>query len=175
MAGYPQTPARVGQLLDQVGLAAFADRPARRLSGGEQQRIALARPLALDPEFIFLDEPMASLDPFATKGVEDIIANISSAGVKVVMTTHDLGQAHRSGGLHHSMPKAASATTGEDPVQALGLSTKPHRFASIETVQIVSPRGSRMLAVRSPPLGRERSVRLQGLLYEDSWVCLPSQ
>lgn len=97
-AGQTATPARVGQLLEQVGLAAFADRPARRLSGGEQQRLALARALARDPEILFLDEPTASLDPYAAKGVEDIITHIASAGVKVVMTTHDLGQARRLAG-----------------------------------------------------------------------------
>lgn len=98
MAGHSATPARIGQLLEQVGLLAFADRPARRLSGGEQQRLALARALGRDPEIVFLDEPTASLDPFASKGVEEIIARIAAAGVKVVMTTHDLGQARRLAG-----------------------------------------------------------------------------
>jgi tungstate transport system ATP-binding protein len=98
MAGNAASPARITELLERVGLAAFADRPARRLSGGEQQRLALARALARDPEILFLDEPTASLDPFATKGVEDIIRQIAAAGVKVVMTTHDLGQARRLAG-----------------------------------------------------------------------------
>jgi tungstate transport system ATP-binding protein len=94
-AGSAQTDAKIEQLLIRVGLAGLTHRPAKRLSGGEQQRLALARGLARDPEIIFLDEPTASLDPFATKGVEDIIADIARAGVKVVMSTHDLGQARR--------------------------------------------------------------------------------
>ena len=81
-----------------MGLAGFEHRPARRLSGGEQQRLALARALARDPEVLFLDEPTASLDPAGTKGVEDIIVRIANAGVKIVMATHDLGQARRLGG-----------------------------------------------------------------------------
>ncbi len=90
--------ARVNELLAQVGLAHLADRPARRLSGGEQQRLALARALARDPEILFLDEPTASLDPAATKAVEDIIAGVAASGVKVVMATHELGQARRLAG-----------------------------------------------------------------------------
>jgi len=90
--------ARVTELLDRVGLGALGDRPARRLSGGEQQRLALARALARDPEILFLDEPTASLDPAATKGVEDIVRNVAATGVKIVMATHDIGQARRLAG-----------------------------------------------------------------------------
>ena len=90
--------ARVTDLLTQVGLAPLAKRPARRLSGGEQQRLALARALARDPEILFLDEPTASLDPAATKAVEDIIRAIAARGIKVVMATHDLGEARRLAG-----------------------------------------------------------------------------
>jgi tungstate transport system ATP-binding protein len=78
-------------------MAALADRPARVLSGGEQQRLALARAWALRPEVLFLDEPTANLDPSATREVEAIIAAIHEAGTKVVMTTHNLGQARRLG------------------------------------------------------------------------------
>jgi tungstate transport system ATP-binding protein len=89
---------RVAELLDRVGLRALSDRPARRLSGGEQQRLALARALARDPEILFLDEPTASLDPAATKGVEDIVRDVAASGVKIVMATHDIGQARRLAG-----------------------------------------------------------------------------
>jgi tungstate transport system ATP-binding protein len=85
-------------LLREVGLAGLERRPARRLSGGEQQRLALARTLARDPGVLFLDEPTASLDPAATKSIEDIVRAVSARGVKVVMCTHDLGQAKRLAG-----------------------------------------------------------------------------
>jgi len=91
-------PARAAELLDLVGLEGLGARPARRLSGGEQQRLALARALARDPEVLFLDEPTASLDPAATKAVEDVIRAVAARGIKVVMATHDLGEARRLAG-----------------------------------------------------------------------------
>ncbi len=89
---------RTQDLLTLVGLQHLARRPARRLSGGEQQRLALARALARAPTVLFLDEPTASLDPYATKTIEDLVRAIAKLGVKVVMSTHDLGQARRIGG-----------------------------------------------------------------------------
>ncbi len=73
-------------------------RPARRLSGGEQQRLALARALARDPELLLLDEPTASLDPAATRGVEEIVRSAAQSGIKIVMASHDLGQVRRLAG-----------------------------------------------------------------------------
>lgn len=90
--------ARVRELLALVGLTSVADRPARKLSGGEQQRLALARALAKDPQILFLDEPTASLDPAATRSVEDLVGGIAARGIKVVMSTHDLGKARRLAG-----------------------------------------------------------------------------
>jgi tungstate transport system ATP-binding protein len=89
---------RIAEALDLVGLADFGERPARRLSGGEQQRLALARALVREPEVLFLDEPTASLDPAATKAVEDVVRAVAARGIKVVMSTHDLGEARRLAG-----------------------------------------------------------------------------
>ncbi len=89
---------RLRELLALVGLAGLGDRPARKLSGGEQQRLALARALARDPQVLFLDEPTASLDPASTKSVEDLIRDVAARGIKVVMSTHDLGEARRLAG-----------------------------------------------------------------------------
>jgi tungstate transport system ATP-binding protein len=99
-AGVPRTQrgVRTHQLLAQVGLQDLADRPAPRLSGGERQRLALARALARDPAVLFLDEPTASLDPAATLAIEELVRKVSASGVKVVMTTHDLGEAARLAG-----------------------------------------------------------------------------
>jgi tungstate transport system ATP-binding protein len=99
-AGAPrsQRPQRAAALLDRVGLSDLAQRPARRLSGGEQQRLALARALARDPELLLLDEPTANLDPAATRSVEDIILMAAQSGIKIVMASHDLGQVRRLAG-----------------------------------------------------------------------------
>jgi tungstate transport system ATP-binding protein len=88
---------RARDVLDAVGLAGVAERPARMLSGGEQQRLALARAWALGPEVLFLDEPTANLDPGAMRDVESIIGAIHATGTKIIMSTHNLGQARRLG------------------------------------------------------------------------------
>ncbi|HEY7382475.1 MAG TPA: phosphate ABC transporter ATP-binding protein [Beijerinckiaceae bacterium] len=88
---------RARDVLEAVDLAGIADRPARVLSGGEQQRLALARAWALGPEVLFLDEPTANLDPGATRDIESLIGQIRAGGTKIVMTTHNLGQAKRLG------------------------------------------------------------------------------
>jgi tungstate transport system ATP-binding protein len=99
VAGVPghEREGRARIALDRVGLASFADRPARVLSGGEQQRLALARAWMIEPEVLFLDEPTANLDPGATREIESIVQSIHASGTKVVMITHNLGQAQRLG------------------------------------------------------------------------------
>jgi tungstate transport system ATP-binding protein len=97
VAGVPRAERqdRVSMALAQVGLGYLAGRPARVLSSGEQQRLALARAWALEPKVMFLDEPTANLDPAATRAIEAVIAAMHERGVKIIMTTHDLGQARR--------------------------------------------------------------------------------
>jgi tungstate transport system ATP-binding protein len=95
--GFSRTEAkeRARIWLDRAELGHLAEQPARLLSGGEQQRLAVARALSLDPEVLFLDEPTASLDPASTHGIETLIQNAAAAGTKIVLITHDLGQARR--------------------------------------------------------------------------------
>lgn len=86
------------EILRHVGLEAHAHQPARLLSGGEQQRLALARALALEPDVLFLDEPTASLDPASTLAIEEIVQAAHAGGAKIIFVTHDLGQAKRLAG-----------------------------------------------------------------------------
>ncbi|MFV8834429.1 ATP-binding cassette domain-containing protein [Aquisalimonas sp.] len=86
---------RADEAIEQFGLQAIAHRPARVLSGGEQQRLALARAWALRPEILFMDEPTAALDPAAIRAVEEAVDTFHHNGTCIVMSTHDLGQARR--------------------------------------------------------------------------------
>lgn len=87
--------SRTRTVLERVGLGHRADDSARLLSGGERQRLALARAWVMQPRLLLLDEPTASLDPSATEAVERIIREIRTDGARVLMTTHNLGQATR--------------------------------------------------------------------------------
>jgi tungstate transport system ATP-binding protein len=103
--GRRERESRAAQALSRAGLSELAARPARVLSSGEQQRLAIARAWVTEPEVLFLDEPTSNLDPAATRAIEDLVLQIHAAGTKIVMTTHDLGQARRLAGevlfLHH--------------------------------------------------------------------------
>ena len=85
------------EALQQARLEHMALHPARLLSGGEQQRLALVRSLICQPELLLLDEPTANLDPASTHAVETLIHEAQSKGVTIIMVTHDLGQARRLG------------------------------------------------------------------------------
>jgi tungstate transport system ATP-binding protein len=81
--------------LEHAGLERIAQTSARLLSGGEKQRLAMARALALEPEILFLDEPTASLDPASTLRIEEMIGEALRAGTAIVLVTHDIAQARR--------------------------------------------------------------------------------
>lgn len=87
--------ARAAEVLARTGLSHLARRSARVLSGGEQQRLAIARAWALQPQVLILDEPTTHLDPAAVHRVENLVQEIHAAGATILMTSHDLGQARR--------------------------------------------------------------------------------
>ena len=99
LAGFSrqESAARAADALEAVGLLPLAQRAARVLSGGEQQRLALARAWAQRPDVLFMDEPTANLDPRSTREIEQVISVMHASGIKIVMTTHNLGQARRLG------------------------------------------------------------------------------
>ncbi|MFZ9038930.1 MAG: ATP-binding cassette domain-containing protein [Gammaproteobacteria bacterium] len=86
---------RRDEVLQHAGLYRQRSQPARLLSGGEQQRLALARALATEPEVLLLDEPCASLDSATTLQIENLLQETSARGVKIILVTHDIGQARR--------------------------------------------------------------------------------
>ncbi|MEM7596180.1 MAG: ATP-binding cassette domain-containing protein [Pseudomonadota bacterium] len=104
----------------RVGLGEMLDRPARSLSGGEQQKLALARAMIGAPKLLFLDEPCAALDGRATREIESILRDVRTEGTRLILSTHDLGQARRLGddiifllrGQVHETGKAAEFFAG---------------------------------------------------------------
>jgi tungstate transport system ATP-binding protein len=87
--------ARADEWAKRVGLGAALDQPAPQLSGGEKQKLALARALIRDPQIIFLDEPCANLDGRSMREIEAILKDAQSNGTRILMATHDIGQARR--------------------------------------------------------------------------------
>ncbi|KIT15722.1 Glutamine transport ATP-binding protein GlnQ [Jannaschia aquimarina] len=108
----------------RVGLDEMADRPGTDLSGGESQKLAIARALVIEPDLVFLDEPCASLDGSAIREIEALLLEAAASGTRIVMSTHDMGQARRladeiwflhRGRLHESGPAANFLTDPQTP------------------------------------------------------------
>ncbi len=108
-----QARGQAAQAAEDVGLDQMLGRPAHFLSGGERQKLALARALITKPDVLFLDEPCSSLDGRATREIEAILMRAASAGTRLIMSTHDMGQARRlatevlfllNGKLHETGP-----------------------------------------------------------------------
>ena len=87
--------ARAHEILRHAGMSHLAETPARVLSGGEQQRLAIVRAMACDPDIFFLDEPTSNLDPASTVAIEQMVRDVRDRGIPFVLITHDLGQARR--------------------------------------------------------------------------------
>ncbi|MEE2945401.1 MAG: ATP-binding cassette domain-containing protein [Pseudomonadota bacterium] len=83
------------QWLERVKLGPAAHQRAAELSGGERQKMALARALIGEPELLFLDEPCANLDGRATREIEELLQSANAGGTRIIMATHDMGQARR--------------------------------------------------------------------------------
>jgi tungstate transport system ATP-binding protein len=90
-----QIAQKVTEWAERIGLSDVIDHPAPRLSGGEKQKLALGRALIRTPQVLFLDEPCANLDGRSTREIETVLRHANSTGTRVIMTTHDLGQARR--------------------------------------------------------------------------------
>lgn len=86
---------QVGHWAERIGLSAALDRPAPRLSGGEKQKLAIGRALIRSPKVLFLDEPCANLDGRSTREIEALLQDAYANGTRIIMTTHDIGQAKR--------------------------------------------------------------------------------
>jgi putative ABC transport system ATP-binding protein len=98
LRGEPVDDGRLHELLDRLGLSGFEERAANRLSGGEAQRVAIARTLFNDPDIVLLDEPAASLDAEAADRVESLLADVMDAyALTAVLVTHDADRARRLG------------------------------------------------------------------------------
>lgn len=94
----PEIEKAVDHWAAQTGLTDMLERPATRLSGGEKQKLALGRALIRTPKLLFLDEPCANLDGRSTREIETVLQQANAAGTRIVMTTHDFGQARRLAG-----------------------------------------------------------------------------
>ncbi len=104
--------ARAGELIERLGLAELADRPARTYSGGERRRLDIAASLVANPPVLFLDEPTSGLDPRGRVALWDIIAELASQGTTVLLTTQYLEEADRVADLIVVIDRGTVAASG---------------------------------------------------------------
>lgn len=97
LKGIPRKEAlrEAAQRLDDIGLSSLANQAANRLSGGEKQKLAIARALITDPKLLILDEPCASLDGRSMREIEAILKDTRNKGTRILISTHNIGQAKR--------------------------------------------------------------------------------
>lgn len=129
-------PANMTELMDMLGISAFAKTPLRRLSGGQRQRVALAAALAGNPEIVFLDEPSAGLDPQSRAVVFDLIVSLKERGVAVLLTTHLLDDAQKLAdyvvimdqGVLQKSGTVAELVADDDKTNTLQLQLTPSQY-----------------------------------------------
>ncbi|MDB4074461.1 ATP-binding cassette domain-containing protein [Ascidiaceihabitans sp.] len=111
----PEINTAVNYWIERIGLGKVANRSATRLSGGERQKLAIARALIRDPEVLFLDEPCSNLDGQSTREIETLLLETAAAGTRIIMATHDMGQARRLAADVIFMKSGRIAETGLAP------------------------------------------------------------
>jgi tungstate transport system substrate-binding protein len=157
---------RAEDALGRTGLGHLARTPARVLSAGERQRLALARAWIVEPEVIFLDEPTASLDPAASRAVEDIVCAIHEAGTKVVLTTHDLGQARRLAHdvlfMHHGriLERGPAAAFFERPRTPEARATDERTKSRMPKLRAILGAALALMVAATPAAAAERFITL---------------
>ena len=105
-------PLDVDMLVERLGLASCGRTPYRRLSGGQQQRLGLAMAVVGRPELVFVDEPTAGMDPQARRATWELLEELRTDGVTVVLTTHYMDEAERLADLVHVIDHGRLVTTG---------------------------------------------------------------
>jgi len=160
---------KVDHILEMVGLKGYKNRNARTLSGGEAQRVALARSLVLEPEVLLLDEPTANLDPVSTTKIEQLISYVArQRNTTMIMATHDMSQgqqlADRIGVLLDGrLVQTGNATDifrspqNEEVAHFVGMENiiEGVIIANNEGIATVNIGGNAIQAVSSYPVGKE--------------------
>lgn len=116
----------VDEALETVQLSGFQKRKARELSGGESQRVAFARALALKPKVLLLDEPLANVDRKSSALLEEVIVSLPARGTSVVITTHDPAQSQRFGADRIELAAGRLAGSSQPAMQHEGESAHAH-------------------------------------------------
>ncbi len=167
IAGMYRNPAPLDALVDRLGIASFSRTTVRRLSGGQKQRLALAAALVGNPEVLFLDEPSAGLDPQSRQIVFDLIAELRTSGMGIILTTHLMDDAQRLADYVYIID--AGRNVAEGTVADL-LRHEPHAGDDTRqrTLHFDGPPGLNLASVLSPGLtvteARAGSYEITGLL-----------